>query len=207
MPIWTFWAVLFQNRINMWRNAGRVDRKLEIGPGGARLEGFETLNVVAGRSVDYVLDCSKSLPFESGTFLAIYASHVVEHLPWYKANDILREWVRVLKPGGMLEVWVPDGLKICESVVAAEEGKLTDTPDGWLRLNPEGDPYLWACGRMFYGANPGYPSWHTAMYTPKSLQQLFHRAGLSHVRKLCAKENSGLDRHGWINLGVRGVKP
>lgn len=49
--------------------------------------------------------------FHSRIILLLYASHVLEHIPWYKTEEVLREWVRVLKPGGVLEVWVPDRLK------------------------------------------------------------------------------------------------
>ena len=63
--------------------------------------------------MDYVYDAGKPLPFEDNTFDLVYASHVLEHIPWYKVEEVVKEWVRILKPGGVLEVWVPDGLKIC----------------------------------------------------------------------------------------------
>lgn len=205
-PIRTAWARVAQNRISMLRNASRVERRLEIGSSAARIPGFESLNIIPSRHVDYVLDCTRRLPFRSGTFSIIYASHVIEHLPWYSAAEVLREWSRILKRGGKLEVWVPDALKVCETVVAAESGYIAELPDGWQMRNPSGDIYLWANGRLFYGANQGYPSWHTAMYTPKSLVKLLEGVGLTQVRVLPESENSGPDLHGWINLGACGTK-
>lgn len=204
--LWSVWARLAQNRINIHRNKVNADRKLEFGSSTGRRQGFETADVVAGRSIDYVLDCTRRLPFANDTFSLVYASHVIEHLPWYSVCDILTEWVRVLRPGGRLELWVPDGLKVCQSVLAAEEGKLAGCPDGWAMLNPANDPFLWANGRLFYGANPNYPSWHKAMYTPKSLVAVMQSLGLKDVRLLEASENSGPDNHGWINLGACGFK-
>jgi SAM-dependent methyltransferase len=193
-------------RRNLRRNEDNGVRRLEIGPGDHRLPGFETLNITGGRVVDYVLDAAQPLPFPDGTFVEIHCSHVLEHLPWYRTEGILREWVRILKPGGRLHIWVPDALKICTAILQAEEGRLHASPDGWRKLNPEDDPYLWAAGRIFYGANLKYPSWHRALFTPGFLQRLFRRVGLVEVRRLAAGEVRGFD-HGWINLGVGGIKP
>jgi ubiquinone/menaquinone biosynthesis C-methylase UbiE len=38
----------------------------------------------------------------------IYASHVLEHLTMNDSRKALKEWLRVLKPGGYLDVAVPD---------------------------------------------------------------------------------------------------
>lgn len=191
---------------NLARNGGKKERRLEIGPGRSRLPGFETLDIAGGRQVDYILDASRPLPFPSGTFREIHSSHALEHLPWFRTEGILREWVRILEPGGTMSIWVPDALKICRTVVQAEEGDLHEPPDGWRRLNPDGSPYLWAAGRLFYGANPAYPSWHRALFTPRFLKLAMERAGLTRVRELGREDVRG-DDHGWINLGVEGVKP
>jgi SAM-dependent methyltransferase len=46
------------------------------------------------------------LPFETGSLDFVYSSHLLEdYLDW---TPVLTEWVRVLKPGGLLIVLVPD---------------------------------------------------------------------------------------------------
>ena len=89
---------------------------LEIGAGPQRIPGFETLDIVGGKHVDYVWDASKRLPFKDNTFKLIYGSHVLEHIPWYQTENVLTEWVRILNAGGRLEIWVPDALKICKAL-------------------------------------------------------------------------------------------
>lgn len=198
-------------RLRMARHGRRDHRKLEIGPGAHPIPGFETLNIVAGRWVDYVADAAKPLPFADETFELIYASHILEHVPWYQSLDVLKEWVRILQRGGALEIWVPDGLKICRAFVAAEDqNDRAFEEDGWFKFNPRHDPCLWASGRVFtYGdgdGNPRSPNWHRALFSRRYLQSLLQQAGLVDVRPLQPEQVRGAD-HGWINMGMRGIKP
>tara|TARA_R110002012_G_scaffold273576_2_gene459484 strand:+ start:801 stop:1346 length:546 start_codon:yes stop_codon:yes gene_type:complete len=48
------------------------------------------------------------LEFKNDSVDLIYASHVLEYFDINEARDLLREWRRVLKPGGELRVAVPD---------------------------------------------------------------------------------------------------
>ena len=197
--------------LNRIRHHNRQNRKLEIGPGKDRIKSFETLNIVAGWNVDYVCDAARRLPFGDGTFEVIYASHILEHVPWYQTDNILREWVRTLARGGQLEIWVPNGLRICQALVDAEvHGKNYIHEDGWYRFNDEKDPCKWAAGRIFtYGDGSGrtdHPNWHRALFTPRYLRELLTRAGLVEVRELKREEIRAYD-HGWINLGMTGKKP
>lgn len=50
--------------------------------------------------------------FADNSVEEIYASHCLEHLGHWQARDLIREWCRVLKPGGRLRVAVPDMRKI-----------------------------------------------------------------------------------------------
>lgn len=197
-------------RVNLWKNRSKSERMLEIGPDTQPIPGFETLNIVGGKNVDYVWDAAMKLPFQGNTFDLIYASHILEHIPWYQTEAVLAEWVRILKPCGQLEIWVPDGLKICKALVDYElNGENYIEKDGWYRYNPERDPYKWAAGRLFtYGDGTGdarSPNWHRSVFTKRYLRILFEKAGLKNIRKLSSTEVRGYD-HGWINLGMAGTK-
>lgn len=194
------------NRVMMWRHCSRPVRMLDIGPGIFRLAGFETVDVVGGRHITYVVDASGKLPFRDATFDLIHASHVLEHFPWYQSAFVLTEWWRVLKPGGSLEVWVPDAFKICNVLLEAENGTTCTVPDDWCPENPKKNPYLWVAGRLFWGANPHYPSWHKALFTPGHLKRSLEDVGFRGVRLMDRSEVRATD-HGWINLGMKGTKP
>jgi SAM-dependent methyltransferase len=53
-------------------------------------------------------DVRKRLPFPDGSLDAVYASHLLEHLYADEARKLLRECFRVLRPGGVLRMVVPD---------------------------------------------------------------------------------------------------
>jgi hypothetical protein len=198
-------------RLNRARFARAQRRRLEIGPGLRRIDGFETAGIIPGRSVDYVLDAADSMPFEDGTFELVYASHVLEHIPWYLVPSTLAEWVRIVASGGAVEIWVPDGLKICRAFVDAEDrGADTYRNDGWYKFNPEEDAAIWANGRVFsYGdgaGDPCSPMWHRSLFSARLLRRMMEQAGLTEIREMDRREVRG-DDHGWINLGLRGTKP
>jgi SAM-dependent methyltransferase len=53
-------------------------------------------------------DLRKRLPFLDSSFACIYASHLIEHLYQVEGERLLGECHRVLKPGGVLRIVVPD---------------------------------------------------------------------------------------------------
>ena len=53
-------------------------------------------------------DLTQALPFEDSSLKGIYCEHCLEHLTYEDAGQALREFRRVLIPGGQLRVVVPD---------------------------------------------------------------------------------------------------
>jgi SAM-dependent methyltransferase len=185
-------------------------RCLEIGPGDKPVAGFEALNIVDDGVSDHVANAGKRLPFDDNTFDIVYASHILEHVPWTHTLQTLKEWRRIIKRGGVLEVWVPDGLKICQKFVEAEvSGQPFTAPDGWYKFNPDKDPCVWAAGRIFtYGDGQGTlgdPNWHLALFSPRYLSRILTSAGFTNVVEQDRSKVRGFD-HGWINLGFKATK-
>lgn len=196
--------------INLKKNASKEYRCLEIGPGLNRIDGFETVNIIDGKNVDYIMDVSEKLDFEDAQFDIIYASHILEHVPWFLQKKVFAELFRILKTNGVLEVWVPDGGKIMGVLQDYENDGVDNTgKDGWYRLNSDRNVHTWVNGRIFsYGdetANPNSFNWHRTLFTKKSLISLFEGANFSSIVEMDHSQVRGFD-HGWINLGVKGVK-
>ncbi len=169
-------------------------RKIEIGPGPYPLEGFESVDCV-GRPNHWACWGVDRLPFDDNSVDLIYASHVLEHVPWQKTGDALAEAYRVLKPGGSIEVWVPDFEYIVECY------KYRTCGDSWRRDNPEGDTMKWINGRLYaYGDLANH---HRAAFDAEYLRDCIVKAGFTSGGRL--SKPRGYD-HGPIGLGWRGVK-
>lgn len=80
------------------------------------------MNAVPGPSVDHVCNANDLSQFSDNTFAEIYASHIVEHLD-YKEELIktLKEWNRVLEPGGKIFISVPDLDVLSELILKKDE--------------------------------------------------------------------------------------
>ncbi len=81
---------------------------LNVGCGTAvyKTPNVTNIDLLPHEGINLVWDLSKMpLPLESNSFDFIIANHVLEHIPnWFV---LFEELCRVLKPGGMIEVWVP----------------------------------------------------------------------------------------------------
>ena len=82
--------------------------KLHLGCGRRFIPGFIHVDLDDFPHIDYRHDV-RSLPmFPDNTVKLIYACHVLEYFDRVEVTDVLREWRRVLAPGGTLRVAVPD---------------------------------------------------------------------------------------------------
>lgn len=79
--------------------------KLEIGASSNR-NGFLTLDLDLRSPFPY--DLTAGLPFPDESIDFIYAEHVLEHFQHSEVSVLLRQCLRVMKPGAVLSVCVPD---------------------------------------------------------------------------------------------------
>ena len=88
---------------------------------GNRLERYRALpeNIL-------VHDLSKGIPFDDGSVDAVYHSHTLEHLDRDIADVLMREVLRVLKPGGVHRIVVPDFEPVVREYVKHLDAALAD---------------------------------------------------------------------------------
>lgn len=100
-------------RLRTWLRCRRLPhmpapRRLEIGPGSlAPPPGWLTLDIYSNAT--FYADLREQLPFPSDVFDTVYCSHVFEHFTVIELRRIFAECFRIIRPGGVLDVVVPNG--------------------------------------------------------------------------------------------------
>jgi len=82
--------------------------KLHLGCGKVYIPGYVHIDVVEFPHIDVVSNIERLPMIEDNSCDVIYSCHVLEHFHTRITVDILKEWLRVLKPGGILRISVPD---------------------------------------------------------------------------------------------------
>lgn len=88
-------------------------------------------------AVDEVGDVKDLSRFPDNHFDYILASDIIEHFPVDNTPDILKEWRRVLKPGGCIELRLPDLKAICTKYV---NGQANAVLTSWLLFGGQDYP-------------------------------------------------------------------
>jgi predicted SAM-dependent methyltransferase len=83
---------------------------LNLGCGNRYVQSEEWLNADFTVHTPGILatDLRKKMPFSNDTFDLVYHSHVLEHLTCIDAEHFLYECYRILRPGGIIRIVVPD---------------------------------------------------------------------------------------------------
>ena len=174
---------------------------LEIGPDERRLDGpWVTLDAVPRPGVvDHVCRWGEEkLPFGDNTFELVYASHVLEHIPWFQTVDSLREVWRILAPGGTIELHVPDFHVLATAAEFEKCGDIHAEAD----LNHELHWMHWVAERLFHMGPEA--QWHRACFNASHLRWCLQRAGFSEICSLPKERGSD---HGIVDLGMVAIKP
>lgn len=99
----------------------RSPLRLHLGSGRFNKEGWVNVDLV-GAPVEVAWNVTRRLPFADGCADAVFHEHLLEHLPLEQGTSLLRECYRVLRPGGILRIGVPDAGSYARSY--AGEGDL-----------------------------------------------------------------------------------
>jgi predicted SAM-dependent methyltransferase len=111
---WPLTQLRWANRLLPWRRAHiaqvskQRDFKLQLGCGKRVMPGWLNVDCFPGPGIDLVLDLREGLPFADGSATMLYHEHVLEHFIYPHALELLAECFRVLAPGALMRVGVPD---------------------------------------------------------------------------------------------------
>ena len=88
--------------------------KLHLGCGRRHIPGYVHIDVVDYPNIDHVSSIDNLSFLQDRSVELIYNCHVLEHFKRREVERVLREWYRVLVPGGLLRISVPDFAALCE---------------------------------------------------------------------------------------------
>lgn len=186
---------------------------LEIGPGTIDAKskvfpGADTLDGVVGEPTYTAVWGQEKLPIADNTYDLVFASHVLEHVPWYRVNFALTEVLRILKPKGQVELYVPDFEWIVRSYKNRKCG------DNWRVFNPDSDYMTWVNGRIFtYGPDateliselrPIPQTHHKSVFDFRYLECCLYKAGFVSTEALSKRRNG--KAHSIPEVGMIGSK-
>jgi predicted SAM-dependent methyltransferase len=156
--------------------------KLDIGGADAGTNGWSTVDVT--RECDFFWDLRRGIPFPDSTVDAVYSSHFFEHLTYTEGQAVLREGLRILKPGGSFSVCVPNARIYVEAYLGMRE-----IPDAYFAWKPAMHETT-SIDAINYVAYMGGE--HKYMFDIDNLLHLLRAAGFSEVRERSFE--AGLDR-------------
>jgi SAM-dependent methyltransferase len=146
------------------------DLRLHLGCGGKHLDGFINVDLWITDATDVVSDIT-SLPWPDNTASTIESYHVVEHISHKKIGDTLKDWHRVLKPGGKLILECPHFDEAIREYLSGNERRL---------LNIFGQ-------QRFFGDA------HLYGFNPKRLTRMLEEIGFKEIQETSPQSSQTLN--------------
>ena len=165
--------------------------RLNIGCGSKLLKGYINCDIEknhSGVKPDVVCDMGGELPFDRDYADEIICIHAIEHFPFWMHENILREFKRVLKPGGLLAIEVPSMDKVIQH---------------FIRTAKEAVPYHLTWGAL-YGDNnfPEDSMLHKWCFSERQMIALFEEINYENIEVKPVKFH--LEKR---DMRVEGTKP
>lgn len=167
-------------------------------------------------------DLSKGIPFDDASVDVVYHSHMLEHLDRWVAPLFMAEVRRVLRPGGIQRVVVPDLERLCRDYLehlraCDEDPSLLPDHDRYvgeiIEQSVRRDAYAMRGQRgprrllelVLLGDARRRGETHQWMYDAANLTQLLRTSGFSDIRRVTYEESSvpGWSAYG-LDLDERG---
>lgn len=155
-----------------------------------------------GKFMYMAMNLSTRLPWPDNTVDYIFSSHFLEHLPYRYGEKIVADCCRVLKPGGVMRIGVPD---LSRLIAMYTEGRLSELNkiNAPSRLAKYDTERFWEV----------LTAEHHAAYDYKTLDSLLKMSGFKEVTECKFQESNHLvfkeetrDMYPEISVYVEGTK-
>jgi len=204
-----FVRLLDEVRIHRWhRRALRSARhlatvsglKLHLGCGPNHMQGWINIDLYYPDS-DLQLDARQPFPFRDNSATQVYSEHFFEHLSYpEEALHVLRESLRVLAPGGLFTVGVPDGEREVITYLRGDEEFVREV---WERWHPK-----W-CNTSMHHLNAGFRQGgeHQYTYDFETLDRILSETGFVGIQRRPWNPATDLESRKLSTLYVDARKP
>jgi len=156
--------------------------------------------------------CKLDECYQENTIDEIYLCHVFEHLDKKEATIALSCWYKILKPGGILTIYVPDANKImkgCLGLYTMEEAQIPPPPGAnpmqidWthppVRLCKDDDTSKEEWFFYLEGTHEYDGEIHKCHYTPHRMSILLEKNGFKDITEIVGVMP-------FRDFGMRGIK-
>ncbi|MFT6354025.1 MAG: ubiquinone/menaquinone biosynthesis C-methylase UbiE [Cryomorphaceae bacterium] len=163
-----------------------------------------------------VHNLKKGIPFENNSIDVVYHSHVFEHIPKQQAEKFQNEVIRVLKPGGIQRIVIPDMEILCSELIN-HIIRCDDSEDEIKKHDNYIDNIIGQCiqeqsvgtmrqpklqsvfEKLLLGSAKKRGQTHQWMYDRINLKQLLKKSGFSNIRHLSYNLS---DIRNWNSYGL-----
>lgn len=153
-------------------------RYVNLGCGPNNRAGFLNVDYLWRPNIDLCWDVTKGLPLSDRQCDGIFTEHMLEHIEFNEAKRVLAECRRVLKPGGVLRVIVPDGEIYLNAYAKLRQGEPADMPyrDHHLAENPRATA-IYSVNRLFCYHG------HRFIWDAEAMSEALREAGFADVKR------------------------
>lgn len=200
--------------------ASHAVRKLQIGCGNNRPSGWLNADT---HGDTFHLDATESFPFPANTFQFVLCEHMIEHIHFNNALEMLKECYRTMKRSGRIRISTPD---------LAIYGQMLSTTDPALKKSIDHIFFDWVSpgfyaardyrpidtqNRGVFALNDVFRNYeHKFIYDESTLRSAMQKVGFSNiVRYACGESDTpefkGIETHTSphdvrMTLTLEGVK-
>lgn len=158
---------------------------LNVGCGSNVFPEFINLDYNWRPGIDICWNIERGLPLANGSLLGIFSEHCLEHVGYWACVDVLKEFFRILAPGGVVRIIVPDAGLYLTLYGKSVQGELVRFPyvdesgladreeDGKIKFTP-----MMAVNRIFRGYG------HMFAYDFETLASMLAYSGFKNIEKV-----------------------
>lgn len=113
------------------------------------------------RHIPEIVGDATKVPLPNQSCEQVFSSECLEHFSWHVVPNVVKEWARLIQPGGVLHIEVPDFVAACNQLISL------DSLEGDLAMQ-----------QIIFGGQVNEFDCHYAGITHRTLPKFVEDAGL-----------------------------